>query len=201
MKNIFIAFLVILSIQKIYAENNWTFKTGLNISQIRNIENEPFVSISIGIERKIHFKNSFSICPELLLSKQGGIIEDKSLLYKIIGEDKDYQKLYLYLYTADFSIIFDYLILNTKDLRLSLRAFPSYHTFSYEYTYFTSSGYGDIFCTSGTLKGISLNFGALLYYKRFSFDLRYMNYNNNGDISNIDDFKIHSIHFLFGFSF
>ena len=199
---LFFFVLLISMIQSIYGRNNWVFKTGFNISHLKNIENKPLLSASIGFERKFHIISYFSISPEILLSNQSvNIVKTAN-----VSEIEYYKNSLISTNNIDLSIIFDFLISQKYGISVSLRAFPSYHVFLYEYTDYYNSGSGKINITS-KIKGLSLNMGVFASYNVFSFEIRYM---NNREIIDKKDqsyqyfqnnYMIHSLHFLFGYHF
>jgi len=198
---IFIIFLLTLTIQQVYAEKNWVFKTGFNIAQIRNVKSTPQLGASIGIERKFHITSLFSIAPEIFFSHQ------TCYTYNAISVDNRelYDKTLIHVKNMDLSIIFDFLIYIGK-INLTLRAFPSYNVSEYGNTEYYISGVGEREISSNN-HGLSLNLAIAAQYKRFSFEIRYM---NNREIINKNDqyyeyiqsdYMINSLHFLFGFHF
>jgi len=201
MKRLIFIFVFILSIQQLYAEKNWVFKTGFNTAQIRNVKSTPQLGASIGIERKFHITSLFSVAPEIFFSQQtcytyNGISVDNRELY---------DKTLIHVKNMDLSIIFDFLIYR-GNIDLTLRAFPSYNVSEYGYTEYYISGVGEREISPNN-HGISLNLAIAAQYKRFSFEIRYMNnreiINKNDQYNEYiqNDYMIHSLHFLFGFHF
>ena len=200
-RKILIFIFVIITLQNADAENNWAFKTGFNVAQIRNAKSTPQLGASIGIERKFHIISFFSITPEIFFSHQ------TCYTYNSISVDNRelYDKTLIHVKNMDLSIILDFLLYTGK-INLSLRAFPSYNVSEYGYTEYYISGAGDKEISANN-HGLSLNLAIAALYKRFSFEIRYMN--NREIIDKNDqyyeyvhfDYNIHSLHFLFGFHF
>ena len=196
-----IIFLLTVLPNRIYAEKNWVFKTGFNTAQIRNVKSTPQLGASIGIERKFHITSLFSVAPEIFFSQQtcytyNGISVDNRELY---------DKTLIHIRNMDLSIILDFLIVTGK-VNLTLRVFPSYNFSKYEYTDYYKSGVGYNHVSSDN-HGLSLNMAIAAQYKRFSFEIRYMNNREILDKNSQyyeyiqNDYMIHSLHFLFGFHF
>ena len=187
--------------QSANAGDNWVFKTGFNIAQIRNAESTPQLGASIGIEREFHIVSFFSISPEIFFSYQTCYTHSS-----IAVDNRDlYDKTIIHVKNMDLSIIFDFLIYTGK-INLTLRAFPSYNVSEYGYTEYYFSGVGNKRISPNN-HGISLNLAITALYKRFSLEIRYM---NNTEILDKNDqyyeyvqnnYLIHSVHLLFGFHF
>ncbi len=187
--------------QSANAGDNWVYKTGFNIAQIRNAESTPQLGASIGIEREFHIVSFFSISPEIFFSYQTCYTHSP-----IAVDNRDlYDKTIIHVKNMDLSIIFDFLI-HTGKINLTLRAFPSYNVSEYGYTEYYFSGVGNKRISPNN-HGISLNLAIAALYKRFSLEIRYM---NNTEILDKNDqyyeyiqnnYLIHSVHLLFGFHF
>jgi hypothetical protein len=220
--NTFLLILILLLAQKVNADNFWMIKAGVNYSELRNIKAKSFFSYSIGIERKIPIWSFLSINPEILWSKQGGIIKNKP-----VWTDSYYGGLLFYYdiniirTSMDMSIIFDFPIFSSDDITISIRPFPSFHTEGFKdhnldererieinedwdnYKFEFKQGDYEHF-PFDFKTGWSLNLSFLINYKRFLIETRYMkNLNSIGQVAQLHPlrYKLHSIHFLVGYAF
>jgi hypothetical protein len=223
---IFLIISVILQVQNLKADDSWIIKVGFNHSEFQKIEAKSFVNYSMGIERKIPTWHFLSINPEILWSKQGGIIQNKPVWTDSYYDGSLYRyNINIVRTSMDISIIFDFSILQSNEISLSIRPFPSFHTegfkqqnvleklnrinvndsntdwdnYNFEYRQGDFDHYPYDFKT-----GWSLNLSLMLNYKKFVLETRYMkNLNSIGQIGQLYPLKhkLHSIHFLVGYTF
>ena len=73
-KSLLIIFILSLNA---HTQNNWTVKGGMNFSAFRDADNDLITGYSFGIEKNINIYKSFKLCPEFLVSSQGGMIRNE----------------------------------------------------------------------------------------------------------------------------
>ncbi len=201
-------------------DNTWGFKGGLNISKIRTIENQSLSSYSFGIERKIHLDSYLYIVPQILISQEGGTIQNVPVLPYPPTDDLYRYNISIKGNTIDLSIALHFRLFQNDKFSLSLRTFPSYRFKGYgsdlqktekidkndddidwdNYNFKYQLGYYDE-SLPHLEGGWALNIGIIATYYLFSLEIGYVyNLYSIGSVGNLYplDYKIHSIHLLFG---
>lgn len=225
MKSTFLSILIIILTQSSNAQEYWIIKGGFNYSRLQKIDNQPFYSYSIGIERKIQILSFFSINPEILWSGQGGTIKNKPVWSESFYGGSLYRfDINIERGSMDLALVPEFLLYESNDFAISLRPYPSFHTegygdhdlkeielinindseidwanFNFEYRQGDFEHFPFDFRT-----GWSLNMAITVSYERYIVEVRYMrNLHSIGQVAQLYPLKhkLHSIHFLFGIAF
>ncbi len=227
MKLFFIGIFTILIASNVYSQSPWCLKAGVNISSFTNEDSDFITSFTFGISREYPLNDSYSIIPEIFLTKQGGIVKDEPV------KTPEYEE-YLYSYDILSRVVyfeipilfagnFDFNSLRTKiylgpSYRLGFidaskisnekliydRDNPEkkeeYENYDFEYI----QGDYDNSLPRIISSGLGLNIGVMLKYSFLTLDIMY-SYALH-DIGQLDQFhplnkNTHALHFLLGVNF
>ncbi len=224
-KRTYILIFIFFLLNNANAKNNWVIKGGFNYSELYSVKAIPSYNYSFGVERNIPINSFFSISPEVLWSKQGGLIKNKPVWTENYYGDLLFRNdINIVRTSMDLALVFDFPFIEKKSYSMSFRFFPSFHTESFTKTKLKNREQIDI--TGGTIDwdnydfeyiqgdyenfpysfrtSWSLNIGLSFSYRRLFSELRYMN--NLQPIGQVGQlrplkYKLHSFHFLFGIIF
>jgi len=204
------------------AQNSWIIKGGLNLSSFSDSDNEKITGYSLGIERNITINDFIIVCPEFLVSSQGGMIRNTPVWNDDIDQYLDAYDIEARMQLYEFSFFIKFPVIVKNDLNITFNIGPSYRIglhdesrlFNRHNLYdswdipeeYKNLDYNDFKYRIGehvllNTNGWAINTGFSIYFKKFLFEIQYSySFHSIGhvDVLMWINKKYHALHFLAG---